>query len=831
MQPQSGPTVKTDCMKKLFTLLLLFPLFSQADAQNSASISGKILDDEGSALSYANVLLLSAADSSKLVKAGYTDESGEYKLAPLPAGEYRMRVTYLGMPAFQSDPFQLKDGEDLVRETVKMTAGSAEVDEVQIRAEKPVLTIKPDMTVFNVDGTPNAIGNNALELLRKSPGVVVDNNENIMLLGKSGVLIYIDGKRTPLSAEDLAGLLKSMQSSEIESIEIITNPGAKYDAEGNAGIINIKMKRDKSLGANATVNLGYAIGRFSKYNGSVSANYRNKNVNVFGSYSGNTGVRWNFMDGYRIQNGTVFTMENDMYHDNTANNIRLGMDYSLGKKHIIGGLFSGFLFSQDGDTENRTVIADQATDAIQNILVSNTSNKATRNNLNGNLNYRFDGGNGTTFNVDADYGRFTNNTETFQPNQYFDSTETNVLFENNYTTYAPSTIDIASFKADYERELWGGKFGAGFKLSYVKTDNVFNFYELQGETEVLDTNRSNQFVYTENVNAAYVNYLKQIKKFAVQAGLRLEQTHSLGELYTISAGEAQDPVDRQYVNLFPSAGVTYNLSRINSFRLNYSRRIDRPRYEDLNPFEFQLNELSYRKGNPFLRPQLTHNIQLSHTYKYTLNTTVGYSRTSDFFTNLTDTIRTNASFMTTENLGTRDVFSANISYPFTIKKIWSIFTNLGVTHVKNQADFGEGKIIDIAATSFNIYHQQTLKLPEEFSLQLSGFYSSPGIWGANFETNDFWGVEAGLQKGFLQGRGNLKLAVSDIFLGMRWRGYQEFGALQMDINGGWESRQFRVNLTYLFGNDKVKSARKRKTGLEDESGRANGGGGGTGPGQ
>lgn len=811
-------------MKTTSTLLsLILFLFSNLSAQsNHGSIKGRVTDPEGLAAPYANVLLVSAADSTKLVKAGLTDNNGGFELTPVVAGEYRLRVTLLGMENYFSLPFSLADQQVMEYPDIRLVQKATEVEEVKIIAEKPTLTVKPDMIVFNVDGTPNAIGNNALELLRKSPGVVVDNNENIMLLGKTGVRIYIDGKPSPLSATDLAGLLKSMQSTEIESIEIITNPSSRFDAEGNAGIINIKMKKDLSLGFNGNVTLGYAIGKYSKYNGSLAMNYRSKKINAFGSFAGNMGKSWNFMDFYRVQSGSYFDQSTEMVHDNKSQNFRIGADYYINKKNTIGVLATGFGMTSNSSTEASTYIGLANTEGVQSVLVSNTTNDATRQNYNANLNFRHDGGNGTILNVDADYGIYLNNTDSYQPNTYFDSTQTNVLLERNFSSYAPSTIQIRTLKTDYEHGLWGGKLGLGGKVSSVITDNTFDFYNVVNGVEELDTNRSNTFIYTENVNAAYANYQKQIKKWGIQAGVRVEQTNSLGEL---QSNDSIPAVERHYLNLFPSGGITYAPSRVHSFQLTYSRRIDRPRYDQLNPFEFKLDELTYRRGNPFLRPQYTHNIQLSHTYKYTLNTTLSYAITSDFFTEFTDTTEVNRSYLTTMNLSTRKVATLSVSYPFSPFKWWSIFTSASVFNVRNQADFGVGKEIDLGVTSYNVYHQQSFNLPKDFSLQLSGFYNSPNIWGANFRNSKFWGVEAGLSKKFLEGRGNLKLAVSDIFLGMRWSGTQTFGGLYMEGRGGWESRQFRVNFTYLFGNQQAKGGSRRKTGLEDEGNRAGGGGG------
>jgi iron complex outermembrane receptor protein len=829
-------------MVKFFTLFFLSGMLTLSSFAQNASVSGVVLDPEGSPVSFANVLLMNSLDST-MVKAGYSNEKGEYVLAPLFDGEYFTRISFVGLQSYSSEVFTVGENEKVIREDVTLQEVSTEIKDVRITAEKPIVTIKPDMTVFNIEGTPNAIGENALDLLRKAPGVMVDNNDNIVLLGKQGTRIQIDGKASPLSTEDLAGLLRSIQSDQIESFEIITNPSSKYEAEGNAGIINIKFKKDKNLGGNATVNLGYATQIYSKYNGSVSANYRSKKLNAFGSVSGRMGQDWNYMDGYRTQpdgSGNLFAYEseNNMVSDRASQNFRAGVDFFLDKKHTIGVMGSGFFSTNDFRSDNWTNIYDLGESAISSILIADGTSERDNRNLNGNINYKYDDGNGVTLNVDADYGNFNNTNNSDQPNIYYTPGLGSILFENNFTSRAPVDIDIYTLKADYERPFWKGKLGLGLKTSFVNTEAGFDLFNIVNGEEILNDASSSLFNYTENVNAAYFNYNRQAGKWAFQAGLRAEQTNSVGDLTSLVPVE-DSLVELRYLNLFPSAGITYNPSRINSFRLTYSRRIDRPRYQDLNPALFQLNELSFRKGNVRLLPQYTHNIQLTHTYKYTLNTTLSYSRTTDFFTNIVSTEGDRATFITLLNLSTRDVANLNVSYPRQLTKWWSTYTNTGVTYVRNRADSSDlarlsdtqqSLAVDINQWTWNVYHQSTFNLPADIKLQLSGFYSSPSIWGANFRNIGFGGIEAGASRKFFNDRATLKVALGDILYTMQWAATQELGDLNSFATGGWESRTFRVNFSYLFGNNQVKGARKRKTGLDEEKDRA-GGGGGAGPGR
>lgn len=815
-------------MKSTVTLLLtLLISFSATFAQGDLGVvRGNVKDTDGQALPFATVMLLSGADSA-LVKAGYTNESGDFALTPVPQGKYFLKVTYTSMAEYASPVFSISEGQKYQADPIVLGASDEALEAVQITAQKPLITIKPDMTVFNVQASTNAIGSDALELLRKAPGVIVDNNDNIILQGKSGVRIYIDGKPSPLTTSDLAAMLRTMQSSQIEAIEIITNPGAKYDAEGNAGIINIRLVKDQSLGTNGNLDLGYGIGRYSKYNGAISANHRSKKVNVFGSAGGNVGQWYNFMDFYRIQNGTIFDQNSETIRDGYNLNAKLGIDVFASDKSTFGIMLNGFNWDGGWNNVSNTEIRVNSTNELISTLQAESINDVKRQNLNANLNYRYDDKQGNSWNVDADYGFFNISSDAFQPNFYYAPNGQTILAENIFTTFAPTNIDIATLKVDHERKLGKGILGFGAKSSYVKTDNDFQFYDRFNEVDTLNLDRSNLFSYTENINALYGNYKQQFGKVGVSLGLRAEQTNSLGELTSAQVND-NDTVKRNYLDLFPSAGLTYQHNQTNSIRLNYSRRIDRPRYQDLNPFANRLDELTYQQGNPFLQPQYTNSVELTHVYKYMYSTSLKYSYTTDMMTQITDTIEGSRSFITNKNLASQEVISLYFSAPISITKWWSTFSNVGVFRTRNRADYGEGKEIDLARNTFSIYHQSTFKLPKDFSLELSGFFNSPSIWGANFANRSFGGMDIGARKKVLNGRGNIKMSVSDFLFTMQWRGIQEFGGLYMDARGGWESRQFKVNFSYNFGNDKVKDSRKRKTGLEDESGRAGNGGGGIG---
>jgi iron complex outermembrane recepter protein len=810
-------------MKKrtVLSVLSLFFLFSTAFAnKDTGKITGVVVDANSQPLSFANILLLDTVGSS-LVKAEYSGEDGTFELTSIPEGTYRLSVTYVGLPDYNSEAFSVGTGETKELPVISMQSASIDLAEVTVKAKRPLVEVHAGKTVFNVDGSINATGSDAMELLRKAPGLVVDNNDNIIMNGKNGVKVYIDGRPSQLSTSDLAAYLKTIQASDIDNIEIITNPPAKYDAEGNAGIINIRMKKDKNLGTNGTVNTGYALGRDNSYNGSLSGNHRSKTNNTFGSYNYSDGRNVEYFDLFREQSGKFFNQTNRNNNQYQAHNFKLGSDFFLNKFNTLGFLVNGYNSSYNSSTNSHTPISQIGSGVTDSTLIASSFNEGSRANYNFNLNYRFDDTKGTVWNFDADYGLYRNDGSEDQPNAYWTGTgqEGSVLLgEANYATDSPTDIGILTFKVDHERPFLQGQLSTGAKVSKVKTDNIFDFYNVIEGTPEIDIDRTNRFVYDENVNAVYANYSRQLGKFGFQAGLRVEQTDSKGVLTALKP-IGDDPVKQDYVDFFPSGGVTYALNENNNFQLTYSRRVDRPSYQDLNPFEARLDELTYEKGNPFLNPQYTHSVQLNHTFKYRYNTSLSYSSTTDLITRLVDqdASDSDASFITWENLASQNNMTLTISAPLQLAEWWNAFANVSAYRTHNEADFGDGKTVDLNVYTFNAYMQQTFTLPLDLALEISGWYLSPSIWGGTFEMDGMGSVDAGLQKKFMKGNGTLKLSVSDLFHTQDWSGISRYGGLILDARGSQDSRRLRVNFTYRFGNQQVKSARNRSTGIEDEA--------------
>lgn len=795
--------------------IMVLALTTTGFAQSGITVSGSVKDNAGKGLQAVSVSLLQAKDSS-LVKADITDTDGKYQISSARTGKFLLSYNLIGYEVNYSESFTLQDGQNLQAPAASLIAVAKKLQDVTVVSRKPLIEIKADKTVFNVENSINATGSNALELLQKSPGIQVDNNDNISMKGKTGVKIYIDGKPTQMNSKDLAAYLKGINSNDVEAIEMISNPSAKYDASGNAGIINIRLKKNRKFGTNGSVSAGFTQGITPKSNGSVNLNYRDKYINLFSNVSGNIGRYENDLSLYRIQRDSIYDQHSTNANYNKNLNLKAGADYFINSKSTLGALVTSSFGNSEWTSNSITGVYYQPGNQFVKSLKAANSIPGSRTNVNANLNYRYADTSGLEINVDADYGLFRGVGRSYQPNNYLDQNGA-LLHQVINRNYTPTDIDIYTSKIDIEQNKWKGKLGYGAKFSYVKTINTFDFFNDVNGAPVKQLSRSNSFAYTENVNAAYINYQRKFNdKWSIQTGLRAEQTNSKGEL-TRADGivQADNTVKRNYINLFPSAAITWTVNQKNTLNLTYSRRIDRPSYQDLNPFENKLDELTYEKGNAFLRPQYTNNIELTHTFKSAINTTVGYSHVKDYATQITDTAG-NATFLQQQNLATQQIISFSIGSPLPIAKWWNGYANVWYNYQIFNGKVGS-KEVHTEIPLYGAYLQQTFTLGKDWSAELSGWFSGPSIWGATWKTKSQGGIDIGFQKQLMQKKATIKVTATDIFHTNPWRSLSDFGGLYIKGRGAWESQTVRVNFTYRFGSNQVKAARQRQTGLESES--------------
>jgi iron complex outermembrane recepter protein len=799
-------------------LLGLFMLSSMAAQEKRNYVSGNIKNNE-KAVPRATVVLFRIIDSVA-VKFTATDEKGFFDFDNQPAGHYVLKITSIGYEDLSTSSFNLGDRDTIAMGTIQLTIAAKQLDEAVLRSRKPLIQIKNDRLIFNVENSISAIGNNAFELLRKSPGVTISSNDNIALKGKSGVNIYIDGKPTNLASDQLIEYLKTLNSGNIEAIEIISNPGASFEASGTAGIINIRMKKNKRKGFNGSLSLGYIQWYTAKTSNSFNLNYRNSKINAFGSYSNSFGIYRKTLEGYRIQIDSLYDIYNTNRNNRKTHNFKTGMDYFINPRNTIGVMVNGSYLDGRVIYKGESNIRGVNNASISEILNSENDVKSHLNNLNVNLNYKFADTTGKVVNVDIDRAIFRATGTSFQPNTYIDPANGQVKYIRNFSNNTPVDIDIYTAKVDFETNLKKGRIAFGIKSSYVKSANTFEFFDEYPVRKLL-ADKSNLFNYDEYINAGYTNYTVSLsQKWDLQAGLRLEHTYSRGVLtrYDNTQAGTDDNVKRNYLNLFPSTAITWKANDKNSFNLTFSRRINRPTYQDLNPFENKLDELSYEKGNAFLKPQYSNSTELTHTFKNFLNTAINYSFTSNFVAVVNDTINRKGVLISPRNLDKQRMLGIVITANVPITKWLESYFYAGLNKQWLQSNIAPGKIVDIGFTTFAGYMQHSLNLGKGYSAEVSAWFLSGGLWGI-FRESSNGSFDFAIQKRILKNTASVKLAFNDILFTTPNSSTSDFGGSFLTFRNMSENRLVRLSFNWRFGRSEVQAARERSTGSDSESGR------------
>ncbi|WP_242928852.1 outer membrane beta-barrel family protein [Pontibacter vulgaris] len=814
-------------MRKLFLPILLL-VFTNLSAQQ-ASIKGSVIDGNNKAVAYANVLLLKSADSS-LVKGMLSEESGAYFFEGLTAGKYKVVATMVGYTKARSSEVILQAGTESINlAPLRLSQSSTNLKEVVIEGQKPLIEQQLDKTVMNVGNSLVAAGNTALEVLEKAPGVIVDQNDNISMRGRAGVIVMIDGKQVPMTGAELANVLRGMSANSVDKIELITNPSSKYDAAGNAGIIDIKLKRDKSLGTNGTLTSSFGHGRYAKSNQSIQLNHRAKKLNVFGNYNYVYRHEYTKLDIYRkfIEGNSItgiYDQKNRFDFRINTHSARLGADYYLSPKTVIGVVTNGFISDFNRTNSNRSdglnnqgqIDSTFITDAIAG---HNRGNQA----INFNFKHTIDS-TGREITADLDYIAYQNaDKQDFTTNFYTPGGE---LMRTPYLLYGTldGNLSIKSAKADYTQpwKAINGKLEAGLKSSLVSADNDLQFYDRSNGGNVFDTGKSNHFLYDENINAAYLNASKKWEKASLQLGLRLENTRAKGEQLASLVDEEERKFDRNYTQLFPSAFMGYTLSKMHDLGLSLSRRINRPSYNQLNPFKNFLDPSTYSAGNPFLKPELSYAFEFTHTYNQRFVTKFSYSHTTDVMVQVLspDVTQDKLVAQTFQNLAKYDYYGMSLSVPFSVGNWFNSINNGTLYYGLYRGNLANTNLRNGMPT-FNINTNNTFTLTNGWSAELNGVYRHRDVY-AFMNINPLWFASVGVQKQFWDKKGSLKLNLTDAFYTNKTRATTAVNSYTENFYQRRDSQVATLTFNYRFGQSQVAPSRRRNSGAEEEKSRAGG---------
>jgi len=807
-------------MQKSFIFLSVLLALAQAvNAQTtSGQISGKIQAvNEG--ISGATISILKFKDSS-LVKMSVCDKTGIYKIEKIAAGHYILKVTAVGYTPFISKPFTITaDNSRIVIPTIELVKTSKDLQGVMVTVTRPLIENKIDKLVVNVEAAISNAGSTALEVLEKSPGVTVDRDGNISLKGKQGVIVLMDGKQTYLSAADLATLLRNTPANQLDQIEIMSQPSAKFDASGNSGMVNIKTKKNQKEGYNGSLSLSYTQGKYPKTNNSFVFNRRKGKVNLFTT----VGVSYNknFLDIDMTRNirdnasspiTSVFNQETENYRYDQPNTVKAGIDLFANKKTTLGAVVNFTYLDAGGGGESNTNIYN-GSNILTSINTANTDFTYTWQNYSANVNFRHViDATGREITADADFVRYHKTNPGTNDNFTYDAGQHLIGFPFLLRMSTPSDLNIYTAKADYVHLIKKiVKIEAGIKSSYVSTDNIadYKYYDNPTLSWKVDS-RTNHFKYNENINAAYLNASKQVKKWGYQFGLRLENTIAKGTQITNSQS-----FKRNYTQLFPTAYISYTAGKKNTFAVSYGKRIDRPNYQDMNPFTYFLDKFSYREGNPNLTPQFTQNVEVSHNYKGQLNSAVNYTRTTDVISDVfTQNDLDSTLAYTKQNIATRRNIGLSVNYNKAINKIWSLtfFVNVYNNHFNG---FINKALLDVGYTTFQVNTSNQFKFKKGWTAEISGLYRYKTL-DASSISEPIGMISFGAAKQILKNLGTLRLNVRDPFYTMYFRGNTKFDNIDMKSTVKFDSRTVAIAFTYRFGKNQNNIPQRKRTNASQE---------------
>ena len=804
----------------LLRRLLLLCLFTGSTLQQQAlaqlpstkKINLRIIlsDSTQVPVSNAGVDVIDTNNSDHLTSVSDSAGTSTFSLSP---GRYKLSISHISYSPYEQH-LMLPSTDTTIRIVLSARSGQ-ELEAVVLSGRKNPVRYLPGKTIIQVDGSINNTGTSALELLEQSPGVSVDKDGNISLKGRENVLVLMDGKQLYLSPTQLALQLAGMNSSDISHIELIDNPGAKYDAAGNAGIINITLKKNTRQGLNGNVSLTAGMGRYGKTTNTINLNYKNRRLNLYGNYGLNGNENFLNMIALRTYLDTddktiLSQLEQPTFlrSSSASHTIRTGMDYTVNDKTTLGMGVSGNFSTRQGvgSGSGRWINSSNIIDSLISTGSTNTGES-----VNGmlNLNIRHDNRKGQSLAADIDIIGYR-----FQNLQLFENER---LGQNNYKEAfkgdLPSNIRIFSLKADHTLNLPKNiRVESGLKWSGIETDNIADYFTAWGNTWLPDYSRTNSFTYAEQIKSAYSGISLTGQRWNMEGGLRYEHT-----VYDARQGgnllQKDSSFSRSYGNFFPSLLIGYEADSIHEFSLSMGKRIDRPAYQKLNPFVYIINKYTYMSGNPLMHPQLTYNVKLEHIYKQTLNTSLSYSYSKDYFSQIFFSDSVGTIYYSEGNLGKRHTLGLSVGISHQLTGFWSLNVQTDLLHKQMKGFIW--KEMEARITQMNININNQFRLGNGFTAELSGYYITRSQADIQEIVEPTGQIGLGLSRQVLKNKGSLKLSFRDIFYTQDMEGFTVFNQATEYFRFQRDTRLININFTYRFGKD-FRASSPRTGGASEE---------------
>jgi iron complex outermembrane receptor protein len=782
-------------------------------------IIGTVSVDGGAPADGATVVLLTAKDSS-LVSSTAADKNGAFRFDNVQPGFYLLVLSKAGYAKLYGGPYNVAAGTPYTIPTVVLKPLVKELNEVSVTSARPEIEAQPGKLILNVQNSILAQGNSAFDILKQSPGVRVDNGNNISIIGRQAAMITIDDKPTNLSGDDLVSVLRGIQANMIDHIELITSGSAKYDAS-SGGIINIVLKKGKNTGFNASVTGAAGYGKYYKSNIGLTFNDRTNNFNLFGNYNYTDNKNFHTISSDRdIEFDNVLSEYQTNYQSvqlNRVHSFGLGTDFYLSKSQTIGFFVNGSITNDDFTKNNNLNIYNQGVYDSTIVAASNLNRHISR--VNYNINYRGKLDTlGKTLSADANYVTYNRSSNEYIENVFYDAAGDQYRAPLLLQNLTPSNIKVWISKVDFVDPLSKtSKFEAGLKFSDAMSTNDLIFGPLVNNQYTSDPN-SDHFNYNEIVNAAYADYQGQFNKVSLTAGLRAEQTIAKGT--SVNSGQV---VNSDYADLFPNLLLVYNSSDKSDLSLSYSRGITRPGYEEINPFLYYIDLYDYRAGNPNLKPEYSNNIELSYAYDKSFTATLYTSivnQSYEFrFFEQNDTSKVNVN--TPTNFGDIYNYGLRILWPVTFTNWWSANFKADVSY-QRYVSYPQFAYLNKGTQDVILSTNQHFTIAPTLAAEIFANYESPAFYGiSQFKSNYY--VDAGISKQLFKKRGTLRLSATDIFNTKRDRYSTNYENLDMHTVDKVESQVVKLSFTYRFGATSLKAI-VHHPGNEEEQKRLNSGG-------
>ncbi|WP_057937242.1 outer membrane beta-barrel family protein [Algoriphagus resistens] len=792
----------------LFLTLLTYLLgVSNLAAKDISRISGKITDQNEQAVPYANVALIDLTDGH-LVDGAVSDENGAFLIESTKTAKVKLVVSSIGFAQFESEVFELKPG--LIKDfgSVTIEDEMTGLDEVTVKSSRPEIIIEPDKTTINVEGTVMAEGANALDVIGRSPGIYVDQDGIINLNGRTGATVMINDRLTYMSATDLANFLRAMPAENIKSIEVINNPSARFDAEGSAGVINIKLKKNTVDGMFGNIQAGALYNGQWLPNTGVSLNVKkgkwstnaNLNYNYYGNYN-DLNIYRNFTLPEGVSNfsqtSRITTRNKNLFFNGAAN-------YEINENQNIA---LNVQASDYNDMNDNSSLTDIIVPDMSEVSYLDSKNDATGtgNRIFANLHYdaKLDTL-GTKISSDVDFTRMNSDSKSLLTNMQWVGENISDVMDSKILTLNDMYYNIFTAKVDFVKPVGkGNTIETGVKGSWVKSDNNLDLSKSQEDGPFIPDPSSNQFIYNENVLAAYVSYKgKFSEKLSYQVGLRGEHSDITGNSVTLNQVNNQ-----KYFNLFPSAFLQHKLSDNYQIVYNVNRRITRPNYRLLNPFVYYIDPLTTETGNPNLTPQYSNNFEMNHVVKGVYQFTLGYSETEDAFMQVfvqNEEERTTTTY--TDNFDKTRNANFRAIIPVDIKEWWATSNMVQVNYNQYKSQIGDD-YLNNSNTSFMVRSQHNFTLPLGFKAEIMGIYLGPQIWGQG-RIEGFGWVDAGVTKSIMKDKFTISVNGTDLFRTQVIKADIDFAAIDTSFRQYRSNQGVRFTLKYTFSKGesfKVKS--------------------------